>query len=57
MGIIQSTTLAGKTWRFVGDSQGWLYSHKVPSEEQADNVDMPFWSVDLNLQPSFEVSI
>ena len=49
--------MAGITWRFVGDSQGWLYSIKVPPDEQEDHVDMPIWSADLNLRPSFEVNI
>ena len=31
-----------------------MYSHEVPPEEQADNWE---WSIDLNLQPSFEVII
>ncbi|KAF8799375.1 hypothetical protein BYT27DRAFT_7342981 [Phlegmacium glaucopus] len=53
-----STTLGGKTWRFVGDNQGWLYSDKsVPSEEQVDDdLHKPLWSTDLNLQPSCEIS-
>ena len=34
-----------------------MYSHKASSEEQVGNLHAPFWSADLNLQPSCEVSI
>ncbi|KAF8968899.1 WD40-repeat-containing domain protein [Flammula alnicola] len=57
LGYIQafcSTQLGGRTWRFIGDNQGWLYSDKDFAPETRHGIH--YWSADLNLQPSSPIS-
>ena len=51
----QSTQVNGHTWRFIGDSQGWLYSNKDIVSE--DRLAMHHWLTEFNIQPSSPVSI
>ncbi|KAF5315109.1 hypothetical protein D9619_007379 [Psilocybe cf. subviscida] len=50
----RSTVLDGKTWRFIGDAFGWLYSDKDFMPEQRRGVH--YWSADLNIQHSNIIS-
>ncbi|KAF8158028.1 hypothetical protein B0H34DRAFT_657146 [Crassisporium funariophilum] len=57
LGYIQafcSTTLGGRTWRFLGDSEGWLYSDKDFLSQDRDGVHC--WEADATMQPDSPIS-
>ncbi|KAF9472115.1 hypothetical protein BDN70DRAFT_887383 [Pholiota conissans] len=52
--VFRSTQVNGRTWRFIGDEHGWLYSDNLIDHERRQG--QHFWSADVNLQHSSAIS-